>query len=124
MESYRIDLGFLIASKKENELISDFYRFLIPVKIVTVLIRHSSPLILFQSMPSFSKKNSSCFLMNLTLIFFCQYFLLFRASLEEMRRAATAQQATTPTSKTAPGVNLVGNAAPIATSNPPFINTV
>ena len=45
-----------------------------------------------------------------------------RASLEEMR-AAAAQQSNNKTSS-APGVNLVSNAQPIAHSLPPFVNTV
>lgn len=53
------------------------------------------------------------------------FFLCFhRASLEDMRRAAQAQQQTSNT-KTSTGSNLVNNAAPIAHSNPPpFVNTV
>jgi len=45
-----------------------------------------------------------------------------KASLEEMR-AAAAQQSNNKTSS-APGVNLVSNAQPIAHSQPPFVNTV
>ncbi|CAG9805073.1 unnamed protein product [Chironomus riparius] len=45
-----------------------------------------------------------------------------KASREEMAAAAAAQQQ--QGSKTAPGVNLVSNAQPIAHSNPPFVNTV
>lgn len=41
-----------------------------------------------------------------------------------MRRAAAAQQATNKTS-TAPGSNLVSNAAPMAVSSPPpYVQTV
>lgn len=44
----------------------------------------------------------------------------YRASLEEMRAAAAQQSKTS----SAPGVNLVSNAQPIAHSQPPFVNTV
>jgi len=47
-----------------------------------------------------------------------------KASLDDMRRAAAAQQTTNKTS-TAPGVNLVSNAAPMAVSSPPpYVQTV
>lgn len=52
------------------------------------------------------------------------FSLIFRASLEEMRRAAAAQQSAPTKNSTAPASNLVSNAAAIGTSNPPFVNTV
>lgn len=51
-------------------------------------------------------------------------FLIIRASLDEMRRAAAAQQSAQTKNSTAPASNLVSNAAAIGTSNPPFVNTV
>lgn len=46
-----------------------------------------------------------------------------KASLDEMR-AAAAQQTNISKTSSAPGVNLVSNAQPIAHSNPPFANPV
>lgn len=49
-----------------------------------------------------------------------------RASLEEMRQAAAAQQANSSKVPTISTKNsgLVNNAAPVGVSNPPFMNTV
>lgn len=54
----------------------------------------------------------------------CECIINYRATLEEMRAAATAQQQAGSKVSSAPGVNLVSNAQPIAHSAPPFVNTV